>query len=175
MPEPQSPLTAALKGKPAPIKPVGCLSTQGHAGTVPMAVRRDPLAAAAEAISMIEQQCGGGQLPGMMQTMPHGKQAAQSVLDPSLVCTVGAISVWPGASNVIAGSTNFSVDIRQANVLPQNAKGAQLSSTYQPVCLFQNIRHFRVQSILCKIQLYVCQILVIYQSKYTCCVSTEPH
>ncbi len=92
-----------------------CLSTQGHAGTVPMAVRRDPLTAAAEAINMIEQQCGGGQLAGMMQTMPHGKQAAQSVLDPSLVCTVGTLSVWPGASNVIAGSTNFSVDIRQVN------------------------------------------------------------
>ncbi|DBB00669.1 TPA: hypothetical protein ACH3X3_002344 [Trebouxia sp. C0006] len=89
---------------------------QGHAGTVPMAIRRDPLAAAAEAINMIEEQCGGGQLPGRMQTMPNGKQAAQSIWDPSLVCTVGAISVWPGASNVIAGSTNFSVDIRQANV-----------------------------------------------------------
>ncbi len=80
-----------------------------------MAIRRDPLAAAAEAINMVEQQCGGGQLPGMIQSMPNGKQAAQSVLDPSLVCTVGAISVWPGASNVIAGSTNFSVDIRQAD------------------------------------------------------------
>ena len=140
-----------------------------------MAVRRDPLAAAAEAISMIEQRCGGGQLPGMMQTMPHGKQAAQSVLDSSLVCTVGAISVWPGASNVIAGSTNFSVDIRQANACLRMPRGAQLSPTYQAVCLFQNIRHFRIQSIVCKIQLYVCQTLVIYQSAYTCCVSTEPH
>ena len=31
--------------------------------------------------------------------------------DPNdgLVCTVGKLSVWPGASNVIAGSANFTV------------------------------------------------------------------
>ncbi len=135
-----------------------------------MAVRRDPLAAAAEAINMIEQQCGGGQLDGVMQTMPNGKQAAQSILDPSLVCTVGAVSVWPGASNVIAGSTNFSVDIRQDNGLPQKPQGTQLTSTYQPVCLFPNIKHFMVQSIVCKIQLYVGQVLVIYLSQCTLAV-----
>jgi len=119
MPESQSPLMADLKGRferqASSYQVSCCLSTQGHAGTVPMAIRRDPLAAAAEAINTIEQQCGGGQLEDIMQSMPNGKQAAQSVWDPSLVCTVGAISVWPGASNVIAGSTNFSVDIRQVN------------------------------------------------------------
>ncbi len=30
----------------------------------------------------------------------------------ALVCTVGALTVWPGASNVIAGAANFTVDIR---------------------------------------------------------------
>jgi len=29
--------------------------------------------------------------------------------DDGLVCTVGKLSVWPGASNVIAGSANFTV------------------------------------------------------------------
>lgn len=29
-----------------------------------------------------------------------------------LVCTVGELRVWPGASNVIAGSTQLSIDIR---------------------------------------------------------------
>lgn len=28
------------------------------------------------------------------------------------MCTVGAVTVWPGASNVIAGAANFTVDIR---------------------------------------------------------------
>jgi hypothetical protein len=35
----------------------------------------------------------------------------------SLVCTVGQVSVWPGASNVIAGAVNFTVDVRA----PQDA------------------------------------------------------
>ena len=28
------------------------------------------------------------------------------------MCTVGQLSVWPGASNVIAGLVNFTVDLR---------------------------------------------------------------
>ena len=33
-------------------------------------------------------------------------------LEDNLVCTVGSASIWPGASNVIPGSANFTVDIR---------------------------------------------------------------
>lgn len=32
--------------------------------------------------------------------------------DENLVCTVGEMSVWPGASNVIPGHVGFSVDVR---------------------------------------------------------------
>lgn len=83
-----------------------------------MGIRRDPLAAAAEAINSIEQQCGGGSLPVSAEEAVHGAEqaAGRSGADPSLVCTVGSISVWPGASNVIPGSTNFTIDIRQALV-----------------------------------------------------------
>ena len=35
-------------------------SRQGHAGTVPMALRADPLAGAAEAVAAVERRCGGG-------------------------------------------------------------------------------------------------------------------
>ncbi len=28
------------------------------------------------------------------------------------MCTVGSAAIWPGASNVIPGSANFTVDIR---------------------------------------------------------------
>ena len=88
---------------------------QGHAGTVPMSIRRDPLAAAAEAIHLIERRCK--QLkPNVSHSNLHdGHSEAIAVHeedDSALVCTVGSISVWPGASNVIAGSANFSVDIR---------------------------------------------------------------
>jgi allantoate deiminase len=64
----------------------------GHAGTVPMALRRDALAGAAECISMMEEFCGNDQA--------------------GLVGTVGAIDAMPGATNVIPGRVSFSLDIR---------------------------------------------------------------
>lgn len=39
-------------------------------------------------------------------------QVAQAATQPYLVCTVGALSIWPGVSNVIPGGVNFTVDIR---------------------------------------------------------------
>ncbi|KAG2443601.1 hypothetical protein HXX76_001952 [Chlamydomonas incerta] len=74
--------------------------TQGHAGTVPMRGRRDSLAAAAELVTALEALC-------------NTEEAAGGVPEEeNLVCTVGEVKVWPGASNVIAGNTGFSVDIR---------------------------------------------------------------
>jgi len=64
----------------------------GHAGTVPMAMRRDALAGAAECIMAVEQFC-----------------KADSA---GLVGTVGAITALPGATNVIPGKVSFSLDIR---------------------------------------------------------------
>ncbi|KAK9840016.1 hypothetical protein WJX74_002133 [Apatococcus lobatus] len=79
---------------------------QGHAGTVPMGLRRDPLAGAAEAIQQIEQICNGG--PEAAGQTPRGPFAK----DTSLVCTVGSMTIWPGSSNVIPGVVNFTIDIR---------------------------------------------------------------
>ncbi|WP_421723695.1 allantoate amidohydrolase [Bauldia sp.] len=67
----------------------------GHAGTVPMAVRHDALAAAAEVILAIEA-------------------AATKRSADSCVATVGALQVSPGASNVIPGAATFSLDLRAA-------------------------------------------------------------
>jgi allantoate deiminase len=64
----------------------------GHAGTVPMALRRDALAGAAECISAIEAFC---------RTDEGG-----------LVGTVGYIHAMPGATNVIPGQVSFTIDIR---------------------------------------------------------------
>lgn len=64
----------------------------GHAGTVPMALRRDALAGAAECIVAIEELC---------RTDPDG-----------LVGTVGYINAMPGATNVIPGKVSFTMDIR---------------------------------------------------------------
>jgi allantoate deiminase len=63
----------------------------GHAGTVPMALRRDALAAAAECILAVEA---------------IGKMHAE------LVATVGRIEAKPGAINVIPGEVQFTVDVR---------------------------------------------------------------
>lgn len=64
----------------------------GHAGTVPMALRRDALAGAAECIVAVEAFC--------------------KTDDAGLVGTVGAITALPGATNVIPGRVSFTLDIR---------------------------------------------------------------
>ena len=64
----------------------------GHAGTVPMPLRRDALAGAAECIVEIEEFC---------RTDEDG-----------LVGTVGYIHAMPGATNVIPGQVAFTLDIR---------------------------------------------------------------
>lgn len=69
----------------------------GHAGTVPMALRRDALAAAAECVLAIERRCGR---------------------EPELVGTVGKLEALPGAVNVVPGKARFSIDIRA----PQDAQ-----------------------------------------------------
>ena len=63
----------------------------GHAGTVPMHMRRDAAMAAAEIGLYIEQRCSG---------------------QPGLVGTVGMLEVPNGAANVVPGSARFSIDIR---------------------------------------------------------------
>lgn len=64
----------------------------GHAGTVPMALRRDALAGAAECIGAIEQFC--------------------RIDEAGLVGTVGYIQARPGATNVIPGEVSFTIDMR---------------------------------------------------------------
>src|SRR6266853_400054 len=64
----------------------------GHAGTVPMLLRRDALAGAAECIVAIEEFC---------RTDAGG-----------LVGTVGYIHAMPGATNVIPGQVSFTIDMR---------------------------------------------------------------
>ena len=64
----------------------------GHAGTTPMHLRADALAAAAEAVVAIERVAREG--------------------PADLVATVGQISAKPGASNVIPGLAEMTVDVR---------------------------------------------------------------
>lgn len=65
--------------------------TAGHAGTVPMHLRRDALAAAAEMVLAVEEIASGRD---------------------RLVGTVGRIEASPGATNVIPGRVRFTIDLR---------------------------------------------------------------
>lgn len=67
------------------------LGHANHAGTTPMHLRQDALAAAAEWICAVEN---------------HAKHTSE------LVATVGAIQAKPGTGNVIAGEARLSLDVR---------------------------------------------------------------
>ena len=65
-----------------------------HAGTTPMHLRHDAMAAAADWIVAVE---------------------AYAKMHPGLVATVGKVEASPGAGNVIAGQVTASLDVRHAN------------------------------------------------------------
>jgi allantoate deiminase len=68
----------------------------GHAGTVPMNLRRDALAGAAEMILAAEA-------------------IARDHAGDAMVATVGRIEARPGAANIIAGVARFTLDLRSAS------------------------------------------------------------
>ncbi len=65
-----------------------------HAGTTPMPLRRDALAAAAVFITAVE---------------------SLALSTPGLVATVGVLHATPGAANIIPGTATLSLDIRHAD------------------------------------------------------------
>nr|GMD98613.1 allantoate deiminase [Ipomoea batatas] len=79
--------------------------TQGHAGTVPMAMRQDPMVASAELIVLLENLCK--QPEYYLSYDDECPTSTVKSLAGSLVCTVGEISTWPSASNVIPGQASF--------------------------------------------------------------------
>jgi beta-ureidopropionase / N-carbamoyl-L-amino-acid hydrolase len=70
---------------------VSITGSTGHAGTVPMPLRRDAAAAAAEIVLAVEKHCSG---------------------TSGLVGTVGQFQIPSGAANVIPGRCELSVDVR---------------------------------------------------------------
>ena len=93
----------------------------GHAGTVPMDLRKDALVAAAEMILAVERRAHGASEPG-------------------LVATVGAIEAAPGAPNVIPGRARFSLDVR-APVDADRLKAIEdLSSAFSTLAARRHVR-----------------------------------
>ncbi len=91
----------------------------GHAGTVPMDMRRDAAMAAAEIGLYIEKRCGG--MPG-------------------LVGTVGQFNVPNGATNTVPGKAVFSIDIRCGADAEREAAVRDVLAEMERICARRNIR-----------------------------------
>ena len=94
-----------------------------HAGTTPMAMRKDAAAAAAEIILYVEQRCAQDQ-------------------DAALVGTVGQLQVPNGSTNVIPGACTLSLDIRAANNAARDAAVEDILAHIGKVC---EKRHITVE------------------------------
>jgi allantoate deiminase/N-carbamoyl-L-amino-acid hydrolase len=84
----------------------------GHAGTVPMPLRRDAAAAAAEIVLAVERRCS---------------------TEPGLVGTVGKLDVPGGAINVIPGRCELSIDIRSGRDALRDAADADVSAEIRQI------------------------------------------
>ncbi|XP_041025963.1 allantoate deiminase 2-like [Juglans microcarpa x Juglans regia] len=106
--------------------------SQGHAGTVPMSMRQDPMTAAAELIVLLESLCKNPK--DFLSYDSHCNDITVESLSSSLVCTVGEISTWPSASNVIPGQVTFTVDLRAMDDLGREAVIYGLSKQIYQIC-----------------------------------------
>ncbi|KAK4564486.1 hypothetical protein RGQ29_006522 [Quercus rubra] len=106
--------------------------SQGHAGTVPMSMRQDPMAAAAELIVLLESVCKNPK--DFLSYDGHCNDISLESLSSSLVCTVGEISTWPSASNVIPGQVTFTVDLRAIDDMGREAVIYELSNQMYKIC-----------------------------------------
>ncbi|XP_039053765.1 allantoate deiminase 2-like, partial [Hibiscus syriacus] len=106
--------------------------SQGHAGTVPMSMRRDPMAAAAELIVLLENLCKHPR--EFLSDGGNCNEYTLESLSTSLVCTVGEISTWPSASNVIPGQVTFTVDLRTIDDVGREAVVYELSNQIYKIC-----------------------------------------
>jgi hydantoinase/carbamoylase family amidase len=84
----------------------------GHAGTVPMSMRHDALAAASEMVLEIERRCSAG---------------------GSLVGTVGILKVKDGTGNVIPGEVEFTVDIRSSDDAVREAAERDVFAAFEAI------------------------------------------
>lgn len=84
----------------------------GHAGTTPMHLRRDALAAAADFVLSVEQT---------------------ALDEPGLVATVGELEVPRGAVNVIPGQVELTLDVRHQDDAVRLAALARLRATGEEI------------------------------------------
>ena len=91
----------------------------GHAGTVPMTLRADAVAAAAECVLAVERICSRTR---------------------DLVGTVGKIEALPGAVNVIPGKARFSLDVRALLDSVRGEAVLDLLAEFEAICKRRGVR-----------------------------------
>ena len=103
----------------------GCLRSivsveglSGHAGTVPMALRHDAAAAAAEMVLAVERRAS---------------------TEPNLVGTVGQLEVPAGSINVIPGRCEFSLDVRSLEDAARDAADDDIRAAIGEIALRRNV------------------------------------
>ena len=97
-----------------------------HAGTTPMASRRDAATAAAELALFVEKRGG---------SVAH------------LVATVGMLEVPGGSINVVPGRCTFSLDIRSTTNEARDACAADIRAELQRICERRGL-HYRLEETL---------------------------
>jgi allantoate deiminase len=90
----------------------------GHAGTVPMELRRDAACAVAELVLAVE---------------------SVARVEPGLVATVGRLDVRPGAPNVVPGVATASLDVRHADDAIRTAAVAALRTCAEEIAAARSV------------------------------------
>lgn len=90
----------------------------GHAGTVPMKLRRDAAAAAAEIVLAVESRCS---------------------TVPGLVGTVGKLAVPGGAINVIPGRCELTIDLRAGDNATRDATLADVLADIERIAVRRGV------------------------------------
>ncbi|MFD2369007.1 Zn-dependent hydrolase [Brevibacillus sp. GCM10020057] len=91
----------------------------GHAGATPMSLRKDPLAAAAEIMLVIEREA-----------------AHQEIT----VGTVGKLQVFPGGVNIIPGRVEFTLDLRDVNIAIRDQVEQAILGEAEAICARRGVR-----------------------------------
>jgi allantoate deiminase/N-carbamoyl-L-amino-acid hydrolase len=94
----------------------------GHAGSVPMHMRKDALLGAAEIIVALNEI------------------ATQAAYAPT-VGTVGTINVFPGSRNIIAEECSFTIDLRDIELDRRNVYERQLKARIETICSRHNLTY----------------------------------
>ncbi|MFS0557106.1 Zn-dependent hydrolase [Brevibacillus sp. 179-C9.3 HS] len=90
----------------------------GHAGATPMNLRRDPMAAAAQVMLVIEEEAGR---------------------TGTSVGTVGRLQAFPGGVNVIPGRVEFSLDLRDVDEAIRDEVEQRIYDRAKSICAERNV------------------------------------